>query len=201
MESIYSRQDYIDMDKNQSVIIVGCGGIGFWVAKLLAMSGIKKLRLFDPDVLEISNLNRIDMPTNFLNKNKADVVKFIIKELRPDCDVISFPFVLNEMNVKMLDDTYDWMIDCTDNFSSQETNQEIAKENNIRYMKAGYDGENFSIHNEVAEWGEAEDGYTITPSWCVPSIIIASLAVAKIMKYKDNEISSDIKNLFKSKRG
>ncbi|MDR2305918.1 MAG: ThiF family adenylyltransferase [Paucimonas sp.] len=40
------------------VVIAGCGGIGSMVAMLLAGSGIKKLTLIDPDVVEASNLNR-----------------------------------------------------------------------------------------------------------------------------------------------
>jgi len=201
MNEILSRQNYIDLDKDQSIIIVGCGGIGFWVAKMAAMSGINKIRLFDSDVLDITNLNRIDLPLKFLNKNKADITKLVIKQIRPDCDVISFPFNFNETFASMLDGTYDWLIDCTDKISSQEKNEKIAISEEWKYMKAGYDGENFSISNEVADWGEFQDGYSITPSWVVPAVIVSSLTIAKIMKYKNAEVCSDVKNVFNSKRG
>jgi len=201
MNGILSRQDYIDLNKNQSIIIVGCGGVGFWVAKMAAMSGINKIRLFDSDVLDITNLNRIDLPMKFLNKNKADLSKLVIEQIRPDCDVMSFPFNFNETFATMLDGSYDWLIDCTDKIISQEDNERISKKMAWRYMKAGYDGENFSISNEVADWGEFQDGYSITPSWVVPAVMVASLTIAKIMKYNDLEICSDVKNVFKSKRG
>jgi hypothetical protein len=70
----------------------------------------------------------------------------------------------------------------------------------MRYVKAGYDGEEFSIHNSVAEWGEADDGYVTIPSYVVPAVMIASMTVAKILKYKSAEMVSNIKGVFKSTR-
>ena len=94
----------------------------------------------------------------------------------------------------------DWLIDCTDNNKSQIENQKIAEKHNYKYLKAGYDGENISINNKVAEWGESKDGYQIVPSWVVPATIIASLTIAKVMKYNNKEITSNIKKLFKIER-
>ena len=58
--------------------IVGLGGIGYWVAKFLAMAGVEKLYVFDFDVIEEHNLNRLDLPSRFVGKNKADVVKIVV---------------------------------------------------------------------------------------------------------------------------
>ena len=90
----------------------------------------------------------------------------------------------------------DFLVDCTDEIKSQINNQNIAKKRNMTYLKAGYNGTHMSIHNSVAEWGEAEDGYTKTPSWSVPAIMVASLTVAKIMKYSNKTMSCDIKDMF-----
>ena len=79
-------------------------------------------------------------------------------------------------------------------------NQEIAQKIGAKYFKAGYDGENFGIHNSVAEWGESTEGYTIVPSWCVPAVIVAALAVAKIMKYPKKEVISSVEKLFRIDR-
>ena len=64
----------------------------------------------------------------------------------------------------------------------------------------GYDGEDFGIHNAVAEWGEDGEGYTIVPSWSVPAMIVAALSVAKIMKYENKEVVSSIGKLFRIDR-
>ncbi len=91
-------------------------------------------------------------------------------------------------------------MDCTDNADSQIDNQAIAKKMGAKYFKAGYDGMNFGIHNTVAEWGESTDGYTIVPSWVVPAVIVASLAVAKIMKFPEKECISSVEHLFRFDR-
>jgi len=193
---IYNRQEKLELNQNQSVVVVGCGGIGFWVSKFLILSGIKELYAFDPDQFEEHNLNRIDIPLKAIGKNKADIVKLMANNLRPEIRCITFPFPFSET----FDLKVDWIVDCTDKQDAQIKNQEIAKKRNVKYFKAGYDGENFSIHNSVAEWGEAPDGYVIVPSWVVPATMIASMAVAKIMKYNDAEMVSNVKGVFKSIR-
>jgi len=189
--SILERQKTLNLVSDKSITIVGCGGVGYWVAKFAAMSGIKKIYLFDPDILEEHNLNRIDLPQDFIGRNKADITAKIISRLRPDCFIYARPFILQEFNYTHTD----WVIDCTDNYESQKRNQEIAKLKGSQYVKAGYDGEHISLNNRVAEWGDAVDGYTIVASWIVPATIIASLTVAKIMKYHTKEISTDINSL------
>jgi len=95
----------------------------------------------------------------------------------------------------------EWLIDCTDNYKSQLENQKLAKSFGMKYLKAGYDGENFSINDKVATWGDDdEDGYKIVPSWVVPATIIAAMTIAKIMKYPDKELHSSIKGVFNSVR-
>jgi len=192
--SLYNRQKSLGLNIDTSISVVGLGGIGFWVSKFAAMSGISKIYAFDPDVLEENNLNRLDLPLKFINRNKADIVKIVINSIRPQCTIYTFPFKFSDMHNT---DT-DWLIDCTDNYSSQITNQKIAKSKGMKYLKAGYDGEAFSINNKVAEWGDVEDGYQITPSWVVPAVIVASMTVAKVIKYNKEELFTNVKNLFKN---
>jgi len=195
-EILYKRQKSLKLDTNQSVTIVGLGGIGFWVAKFLAMAGIEKMYIFDFDVIEEHNLNRLDLPARFIGRNKADIVKLVIETIRPDCSVISMPFKFNDNHQTGTD----WLIDCTDKLAAQQENQKIANKQNMRYVKAGYDGEDFSINNSVAEWGEAVDGYVTIPSYVVPAVLIASMTVAKVLKYKNSEFSGNIKGFFGSHR-
>lgn len=195
--SFYDRQDLIQgINSNIKVLVIGCGGIGFHVAKLLAMSGIEDLFVFDPDTLEESNLNRIDITIDYIGHNKADIVKEIIRSIRPEIRCKAFPFPLK-------DHTYpkgvDWVIDCTDNYASQIENQRMADENGAKYCKSGYDGERISINDRVATWdtGETLDGYRVTPSWAVPAIVAAALVVGKVMKYDSGEMGCHLKDLYK----
>ena len=61
---LYKRQEKLVLNQDQSITVVGCGGIGYWVAKFAAMSGIDELWLFDPDTFEDHNFNRIDLSPN-----------------------------------------------------------------------------------------------------------------------------------------
>ena len=189
---LYDRQEKMNIDTKQSLTVVGCGGIGFWVCKFAAMSGIDKIYAFDPDIIEESNLNRLDIPERFIGKNKADVAKIVVNSIRPNCTFYAMPFKFNDVH----ETKTNWMIDCTDNAEAQEENRKIAKAQNIRYVKLGYDGTHISINDELASWGEAPDGYQIIPSWVVPSSIIAAMGVAKVLKYKDKEMSCDIERMF-----
>lgn len=197
MSSIYDRQKELKLNTDHVVAVVGCGGIGFHVAKMLCMSGVKTFYLYDPDIWEDHNLNRIDIPQRFVGQNKAEVTKGVMTLLRDDITVYSFPF---PFDTGLLDPSVTWIVDCTDKDDVQLKNQEIADSAGVKYFKAGYDGESFGIHNRVAEWGESTDGYTIVPSWIVPAVLIASLAVAKICKYPDKECSSSVDRLFRIDR-
>jgi molybdopterin/thiamine biosynthesis adenylyltransferase len=192
----YDRQKTLGLKIPDSISVIGCGGIGFHVAKFAAMSGIAKIFLFDPDLVEDHNLNRIDLPENAVGKNKAAATREMINLIRPECTVYSLPFILQEHTYSKTT----WMVDCTDNLKSQMTNQDIAKKFGSRYLKAGYNGESITIANAVAEWGDAPDGYTIVPSWVVPATIVAALTIAKIMKYENYEIATEIKRLFTYKK-
>lgn len=192
---LYKRQKELKLTTPKKIAVVGCGGIGYWVAKFLAMSGCECLYLFDDDVLEDHNLNRLDIPLRFLGANKADVTREAILSIREDSTVYAYPFKFSD-----LEGGYDWVIDCTDDGDAQLENQEIARRIGSKYFKAGYDGEGFGIHNTIAEWGEGTDGYTIVPSWVVPATIVAALAVAKVMKYHDAECISSVDKLFRFDR-
>ena len=191
MEHLYNRQKNLHLDIDQSICVIGAGGIGYWVCKYAALTGISTIHVFDPDILEETNLNRIDVPLSFIGKNKADVAKIAVSIIRPYCDIISYPFKFQSVT----NPGVKWIIDCTDNFASQIENQKIANESGSSYIKSGYDGESFSINESVAEWGEVVDGYQITPSWVVPASIVAALTIAKIVKYNEYEVASNIKSL------
>jgi molybdopterin/thiamine biosynthesis adenylyltransferase len=193
MSNIYDRQKTLNIDRNMSISVVGTGGVGYHVAKLAAMSGIETIHLFDPDTFDETNLNRVDLPMSSIGKNKAMVTKGVINFLRPETTVVAYPFKFQEATFGGTD----WIIDCTDNANIQALHQEIARKKGAKYMKVGYDGEHITLANNVGEWGEAPGGYTITPSWVVPAIVISALAVGKLMKYSNLEISANLQDLYR----
>lgn len=194
--TLYNRQETLGLNVDQKVVVVGAGGIGFHVTKMLAMSGIKNIFVFDTDTFEEHNLNRIDCPTDCIGMNKADAVKMFVEQMRPDCYIKSFPYIFNPSFVNIGE--IDWIVDCTDVHDAQVNHQRIADQNGIKYQKAGYDGEGMSLNNRVGMWdtGDTPDGYQVTPSWVVPTMIIAALAVGKVLKYTDGEMGCTLKDFY-----
>ena len=189
----YDRQKDISMSTDIKAAIVGAGGVGYWVAKFLAMSGVNELIIFDDDILEVHNLNRLDLPLSVCGRNKAAVAKIVIDSIRPDAFVRSVPF---KFKPEFLTEHVDIIVDCTDKIESQTAIFAHAKSKNIKYMKVGYDGTHITVSNKIATWGADEGGYQITPSWVVPAVVVASLAVGSILKYC-KEISMDISNIYR----
>lgn len=191
---LYDRQKEIDLKVNKTFTVIGCGGIGYWVAKFLAMSGVEKIVLYDDDVVDETNRNRLDFPEHYVGKNKAEVTKALLRHIRPDITARVVPFKFKESLFVMNVTTN--IIDCTDNEKSQLINEDVAKRHNVEYCKAGYNGLHITVSNSIPDWGESVDGYTITPSWVVPSVISAALTVAKVLKFEKEEVSCYVNNLF-----
>lgn len=192
--NLYLRQEALNLKTNIKIAIVGCGGVGYWTAKFAAMSGVERITLFDPDTVEDHNRNRLDFPVEANGMNKATLTKRLIESIRPDCFVIANPIPFDET---IVDDSYDWVLDCTDRIKVQSEIEDHCNRLGIRYVKVGYDGTHMTIANRVAQWGQDEDdGYNIVPSWVVPSVTVAALVVAKVLNNHNAELSAFVDDLF-----
>ncbi|DAB35998.1 MAG TPA: thiamine biosynthesis protein ThiF [Sulfurospirillum cavolei] len=75
-----------------NVLIVGCGGLGGFVAELLTRIGVGNIHLFDGDVFEEHNLNRqIGATVPTLGKNKAQVLAERLMQINPSLHVSAYP--------------------------------------------------------------------------------------------------------------
>jgi sulfur-carrier protein adenylyltransferase/sulfurtransferase len=66
-----------------SIMIVGCGSIGGWVAKLLAMAGVGRIVLIDHDRLSWANTGRHILGANSIGKLKAQALAQRLLEDHP----------------------------------------------------------------------------------------------------------------------
>lgn len=97
MPELYERQPRYPEIHNKNYLIIGCGGVGYWSAKFLAMSGMAQtITLIDGDRWERSNLNRVDLPENVIGKPKVNVTKEKINSLRPSVSVVAIDRMLDE---------------------------------------------------------------------------------------------------------
>ncbi|MGC4033247.1 MAG: ThiF family adenylyltransferase [Tepidisphaeraceae bacterium] len=92
----YSRQSFLGPDAEANIRravvgVVGLGGGGSHIVQQLAHIGFKNYVVYDPDIVEESNLNRLVGATEHdveLSTPKVVVAKRQIVGLQPDADVI-----------------------------------------------------------------------------------------------------------------
>lgn len=83
------------------VAIAGVGGDGFQLGYKLAMMGVGCFRVADPEVFEIENSNRVfGASSKNLGRNKAEVFREMVSDIRPEARVDVYTDGINEENIK-----------------------------------------------------------------------------------------------------
>jgi hypothetical protein len=200
---IYNRQERLDLAyPDHGVAVIGVGGVGSWAALLLAMSGVSPLYLFDPDHFEATNRNRVPILPADLGKQKSIVIRDMCLLQRPDSAIMAYgkadSDTLSSVEPSVI-------LDCTDRETVQSMLYKYAQSERVAYIRAGYDGTGLTLSSVVPEWvvpdSEAQpEGYRIVPSWAVPAVMIAAMAVAKIMWYPNLQFAGDLSEVDPTKR-
>jgi len=176
---IQNRQQTLPLKKYDVVAVIGVGGIGSWVAFDLALTGkIKKLYMFDPDMVESTNLNRTPFKIADVGRYKVDALFNLIAERRLDCDVEYFR---DEFKKKMLDPVMmtekTCIVDCRDDIFKD------LRSYDCKIWKIGYDGLSITIDGNPKNtrvWGRS-NGYATVPSFVCSSQLAANLVVNHIL--------------------
>jgi len=194
-------------------IILGVGGIGSWVAYFCSkISSCEKIIMFDPDIVEETNLNRTPFRDFDVNSLKVEAISRIITEGPFDKQLVPInkKFIKNETcdyiksnkNLINMFKHYDRYvryicIDCRDNefddYSEIKQIEELIK-HKIDIIRVAYDGFSVTLDLEPENnksWGEG-NGYSVDPSHVLPSSFAGLLAVLASFDYdnlKRREIS------------
>ena len=196
MDELYNRQQTLPLKNLKSVAVIGCGGTGSWVAQGIALSGVPEIALFDPDMFEETNFNRIPLPLTCIGQNKAEATRDHLKTLRPDTNFVVFgradSFSLSQVSPDVL-------FDCTDDSEFQEWLESYCKEKKITYIRSGYNGGNhISAVGQLSKFKTKLPRvrrYEIQPSWACPAALAGMLAVYKAMLNPDFGFVGNISEL------
>ena len=113
--------------KAARVLCIGAGGLGSPIAMYLAAAGIGKLGLVDPDVVEVTNLQRqILFGQKDLGRKKLDAARERLADLNPHVQVETYPELFTSANAMRIAAEYDVIIDGTDNFPTRYLSNDIA---------------------------------------------------------------------------
>ena len=106
--------------KKSKVLIVGLGGLGCPAAEYLSRAGVGTIGLIDHDKINLSNIHRQSIFTaSDIKKYKVDVVKQRIKKVNSSVKIKSFKKKIDDFNIKKIIQSFDIIIDGTDNFQSK----------------------------------------------------------------------------------
>ena len=103
----------------RTVAIAGCGGLGSNAAVALARAGIGNLVIADPDIVELSNLNRQYYFLDDVGKRKTDALTSHLLNINPVLKMESHFIELTKENVYELFKGADLLIEAFDKAESK----------------------------------------------------------------------------------
>ena len=121
---------------SKKIVVVGIGALGTVAAELLVRAGVGKILLIDRDIVEKSNLSRQVLFTSKevgLSKSLAAKEKLML--INPQINIESRAVHLGPDNVFLLD-SYDLILDCTDNLQTRFLINDFCKKNSQNWIYA-----------------------------------------------------------------
>jgi molybdopterin/thiamine biosynthesis adenylyltransferase len=135
------------------VLIVGLGGLGCPVALYLAAAGVGHLSLCDPDVVELSNLQRqILYRETDCDQHKVVCAERELRALNPHIGVSSYATEITDELIG----NQDIVVDCTDNLAARQLINNACHRNKVGFVSAsalGWEGQlvafDFATHGRL----------------------------------------------------
>ncbi len=144
-------ENNVEKIASKRVTIVGVGGVGGYVATLLARAGVEKMRIIDFDTVSPSNFNRqVVAVKGNEGRLKVEALKDILLSINEDIEVDSVPQKLDKDNVSSLLENSDIVVDAIDIVKDKVALIIYCKKHNINVISAmgagnRYDQPNFYL--------------------------------------------------------
>lgn len=134
-------EEELEIINRKNICIIGCGGLGGYVANGFARFGVNKITLVDGDVFQEHNLNRQLFSTvENININKAKATEEILRKINPTVKIVSIEEMIQEDNYKKILKNQDLVIDCLDNSRSRIFLGKVCSEENIQLIHGAISG-------------------------------------------------------------
>jgi len=112
--------------EKKKIAIIGSGGLGCTLAMALGTSGIGEIHMVDFDTVSLHNIHRqITFTLKDEGKNKAKVSCQLIESKNPFVKTVAFDMPFE--NFKAMGNSYDLILDATDNLPVREEIDRYAK--------------------------------------------------------------------------
>lgn len=188
--------------RNSTIVIAGCGCMGALAADLLARFGVGSLRIADPDIFEISNINRqFTARHSTVGKNKAEVLGDWLKDINPKIELNVYNVPITDKNVAEFLKGADYIIDGIDfyNFYDALTLHREAEKNGQFVSLAvaiGFGANVFTFNPNGMKFEEylgftGQDNFSILPEkYCPYFPAYADIKILEIIRQKNTYIPS-----------
>lgn len=180
VDPLYQRQHSLGLH-TPSVALIGCGGVGCWVALSLILGGVTDLTLFDGDTLSVHNLNRFPLPEAAIGELKSVGLARWLRTLRPKVEISARgefdPAIHSGLGVA-------WIVCATDSLKSRQMSYKYAKDLGLQYLEVGADGERWGLSPSPPEFStelEQEAGYQTVPVHVGPCMMAGAAAAYYIL--------------------
>ena len=142
--------------QHKKIAIIGAGGLGCTLALALGTSGIGEVHMVDFDTVSNHNIHRqIAFTLEDEGKNKAKAVVALIKSKNPFVKALAFDMAFDDF--KAMGNSYDLILDATDNLPVRGEIDKYAKENHTPWIYGSveefngqvcfFDEANFQVFN------------------------------------------------------
>ncbi|MDD2366754.1 MAG: molybdopterin-synthase adenylyltransferase MoeB [Desulfuromonadaceae bacterium] len=134
---------------NGRVLIIGVGGLGSPAALYLAAAGVGTIGIVDDDAVDLSNLQRqVIHSTPDIGRLKVESAREKMLQINPDVNVVAHRGRVTASNILSIISDYDFIIDCTDNFTAKFLINDAAVLANKSYSHGGilrFDGQTMTV--------------------------------------------------------
>lgn len=186
-EGLYDRQDTLGLIQDQTVMVVGCGGIGSWLGYFIGLAGVRRLELFDGDTIEAHNLNRLPFTPADIGRYKSEALAALIKRARPDIEVNAYGHFDPLWHSDILATAHRVVVS-TDSLRSRQMVYKAMRDVHMtgpnKYVELGADGHGLTVTGQPADWSteaENEPGYQHVPVSVAPCTLAASIGAYYVL--------------------
>jgi tRNA A37 threonylcarbamoyladenosine dehydratase len=195
-----------ELIQNARVAIVGVGGTGGIASEQLVRGGVGNITLVDPDIFELTNINRQHFCTiSTIGMKKVEAGKKRLLDVNPFVNIELFEEGINKDNAREIVSGVDIIIDASDNKSAHYPLHRLAKELKVPVISRSHTIPEFTFGAKANLWDYREDGVQTreedenSPTASIPLEDVTNEQFRAKDKKVHEEFNTIYSRLFKSK--
>lgn len=144
-----------------NILICGLGGVGGYVAEMIARLGVENIFLIDFDIVNENNFNRQIIAINDnIGKLKTECFKNRIREINDNTKTVCINDKIDELFFNKYGknfDNIDFIFDCIDDKIGKLAIYKFAKEKNIKIISSMGTGRNINMNFKIDDMSKTKN--------------------------------------------